>query len=158
MASTITAATMTVTISESITLNGKNKGGTQTLSISSVNEILNHIVPCTTDKNEVLGFIASGTAKGSFLEANVRYMRFTNLDTANHVVLFFTNESNDEVAIKLDYGQSFIWNGDLSGGVVDTMDANSAGTASSGQLADITKVSIQADTDTVDVQIFVASV
>ena len=38
------------------------------------------------------------------------------------------------------------------------MDANSAGTASSGQLADITKVSIQADTDTVDVQIFVASV
>jgi hypothetical protein len=84
-------------------------------------------------------------------------MRFTNLDDANHVVLFFTNESNDEVAIKLDYGQSFIWNGDLSGGVVDTMDANSAGAASSGQLADITKVSIQADSDTVDVQIFVAS-
>ena len=158
MASTVTAATMTVTISESITLNGKNQGGTQTLSISSVNEILNHIVPCTTDKNEVLGFIASGTAKGSFLEANVRYMRFTNLDDANHVVLFFTNESDDEVAIKLDYGQSFIWNGDLSGGVVDTMDANSAGAASSGQLADITKVSIQADTATVDVQIFVASV
>ena len=158
MASTITAATMTVTISESITLNGKNQGGTQTLSISSVNEILNHIVPCTTDKNEVLGFIASGTAKGSFLEANVRYMRFTNLDDANHVVLFFTNESDDEVAIKLDYGQSFIWNGDLSGGVVDTMDANNAGAASSGQLADITKVSIQADTATVDVQIFVASV
>ena len=158
MASTVTAATMTVTISESITLNGKNQGGTQTLSISSVNEILNHIVPCTTDKNEVLGFIASGTAKGSFLEANVRYMRFTNLDDANHVVLFFTNESDDEVAIKLDYGQSFIWNGDLSGGVVDTMDANNAGAASSGQLADITKVSIQADTATVDVQIFVASV
>ena len=157
MASTITPATMTVTISESITLNGKNQGGTQTLSIPLVNEILNHIVPCTTDKNEVLGFIASGTAKGSFLEANVRYMRFTNLDDANHVVLFFTNESSDEVAIKLDYGQSFIWNGDLSGGVVDTMDANSGGTASSGQLADITKVSVQADTATVDVQIFVAS-
>jgi len=158
MASTVTASTMTVTISESITLNGKNQGGTQTLSIPSINEVLNHIVACTTDKNEVLGFIASGTAKGSFLEANVRYMRFTNLDDANHVVLFFTNESDDEVAIKLDYGQSFIWNGDLSGGVVDTMDANSAGAASSGQLADITKVSIQADTATVDVQIFVASV
>ena len=158
MASTITAATMTVTINESITLNGKNQGGTQTSTISSINEVLNHIVSCTTDKNEVLGFIASGTAKGSFLEANVRYMRFTNLDDANHVVLFFTNESDDEVAIKLDYGQSFIWNGDLSGGVVDTMDANSGGAASSGQLADITKVSVQADTATVDVQIFVASV
>ena len=38
------------------------------------------------------------------------------------------------------------------------MDANSGGAASSGQLADITKVSIQADSATVDVQIFVASV
>ena len=31
MASTLTAATMTVTLSESITLNGKNQGGTNTL-------------------------------------------------------------------------------------------------------------------------------
>ena len=57
MASTITPATMIVTISESITLNGKNQGGTQTLSINSINEVVNHIVACTTDKNEVLGFL-----------------------------------------------------------------------------------------------------
>ena len=35
MASTVTASTMTVTITESITLNGKNQGGTQTFNISS---------------------------------------------------------------------------------------------------------------------------
>ena len=33
MASTVTAATMTVTVSESITLNGKNQGSTNTLTL-----------------------------------------------------------------------------------------------------------------------------
>ena len=37
------------------------------------------------------------------------------------------------------------------------MDANSGGAASSGQLADITKVQIQADTASCDVEMFVAS-
>ena len=123
MATTLTNATLTVTLSESVLLRGVEQGSTNTLSISSINEVFKQIVTCTTDRNELFAAIASGTDKGSFLEANIRYIRVTNLDDTNHVVLFFKNESNDEIAVKLDRGQSFIYNADLTGGVVDTMDA-----------------------------------
>ena len=157
MTTTLTNATLTVTLSESVLLRGVEQGSTNTLSISSINEVFKQIVTCTTDRNELFAAIASGTDKGSFLEANIRYIRVTNLDDTNHVVLFFKNESNDEIAVKLDRGQSFIYNADLTGGVVDTMDANSAGAASSGQLADLTNVYAQADSASVDLEIFVAS-
>lgn len=158
MSSTITPATLTVKITETISLNGSAQGATNTLTIASINEIFKQIVTCTTDRNEIFACIASGTDKGSFLEANIRYIRITNLDDTNHVVLIFKNESNDEFAVKLDKGQSFIYNGDLAGGVVDTFDANTAGAVSSGQIADLTNVYAQADTASCDLEIFVASV
>ena len=158
MATTITNATMVVTIKEDLTLNGQQQGSTTTLNISNVDEVFKQIVTCTTDRNELFAAIGSGTDRGSFVEGNIRYIRITNLDNAYHVTLFFKNESNDEFAVKLDYGQSFIYNGDLSGGVVDTFDANSGGAASSGQLADLTNIYAQADTASVDLEIFVASI
>tara|TARA_R100000808_G_C2154367_1_gene165304 strand:- start:8419 stop:8895 length:477 start_codon:yes stop_codon:yes gene_type:complete len=158
MASTISNADLTVTVTESVNLNGSQQGASNSFTVSNVNEVFKHIVTCTTDRNELFAAIASGTDRGSFLEANIRYIRITNKDNANHVVLFFKNESNDEFAVKLDFGQSFVYNADLSGGVVDTFDANTAGAASSGQLADLTNVYAQADTASVDLEIFVASV
>ena len=159
MATTIVASPLTVTVTENITLSGKKVGAVNSNVISGIKSIDKSIVTATTDKLEYAAF-GTGVDSGRriYNEANVRYIRITNKDDANFVVLFFTNESSDEVAIKLDFGQSFIWNGDLSGGVVDTMDANSGGAASTGQLADITKIQMQADTASVDVEIFIASV
>ena len=158
MATTITNATLTVTLTESINLNGTEQGATNTRTIAEVNEIFKHIVTCTTDRNELFAAIASGTDRGSFLEANIRYIRITNKDNANHVVLFFKNENNDEFAIKLDALCSFIYNADLAAGVVDTFDANGAGAATSGGLADLTNVYAQADSASCDLEIFVASI
>ena len=157
MATTIKNATLKTTIKEEITLNGSRQDSENILRIPSINEIFKQIVTCTTDRNELFAAIGSGTDRGSFVEGNIRYIRITNLDDAYHVALFFKNESNDEFAVKLDYGQSFIYNGDLSGGVVDTFDANTAGATSSGQLADLTNIYGQADTASVDLEIFVAS-
>tara|TARA_R100000353_G_scaffold73125_1_gene55906 strand:- start:84 stop:560 length:477 start_codon:yes stop_codon:yes gene_type:complete len=157
MATTIKNATLKTTIKEEITLNGSRQDSENILRIPSINEIFKQIVTCTTDRNELFAAIGSGTDRGSFVEGNIRYIRITNLDDAYHVTLFFKNESNDEFAVKLDYGQSFIYNGDLSGGVVDTFDANTAGATSSGQLADLTNIYGQADSASVDLEIFVAS-
>ena len=44
MASTISSATLTVTTTESITLNGSNMGATNTLSVASINEVNQRIV------------------------------------------------------------------------------------------------------------------
>ena len=153
MASTVTASTMTVTISESITLNGKNQGGTQTLSVPSIATVSRRIIDVPASEVEILA-MSTAVAAGTFIESDVLYIRITNLDDTNHVTLIFKNESNDEFAIKLDKGQTFIYNGDLSGGVVDTMDADSS--ALSVTLADLVNVTATADTAACDVEVFVA--
>jgi len=153
MASTVTASTMTVTISESITLNGKNQGGTQTLSIPSIATVSRRIIDVPASEVEILA-MSTAVAAGTFIESDVLYIRITNLDDTNHVTLLFKNENNNEFAVKLDKGQTFIYNGDLSGGVVDTMDADSS--ALSVSLGDLVNVTATADTAACDVEVFVA--
>ena len=155
MARTITAAALTVTITESIELNGKDQGGTNTLSIASINEISKRIVTVSTTEATILTFSAA-VGQGTYVAANVRYIRFTNLDNTNYIMLTFKDEDNTEFRVKIDAGQSFIFNGDNSGGVVDTMKAN--GSALSSGLADLYDVTADADTASCDLEIFIASV
>ena len=155
MTSTLTAATLTVKIHESISLNGKDQGATTSLSLSSINEISKRIVTVTTTEAEVVA-MSTTASSGTFIEGDVRYMRFTNLDDTNHITLTFKNENDDEFAVKLDKGQSFIYNGDISGGVVDTMDAID-GTGLTISLGDLVNVTADADTASCDMEIFIAS-
>ena len=71
--------------------------------------------------------------------------------------LIFKNEDNDEFVVKLDKGQSFIYNGDLAGGDNDTMEALTAGTASVSNVGYLLNVSAQADTASCDLELFIAS-
>ena len=155
MTSTVGSATLTVTLTEAITLNGYDQGSTNTLTIASVNEVSKRIVTATTTEQEVLAF-GTAVAAGTFLEDKVVYFRITNLDDTNHVVLTFKSEGNHEFAVKLDKGQSFIYNGDISGGVVDTMDAID-GSGLTVSLGDLVNVTADADTASCDMEIFVAS-
>ena len=155
MTSTLTAATLTVKIHESISLNGKDQGATTSLSLSSINEISKRIVTVTTTEAEVVA-MSTAASSGTFIEGDVKYMRFTNLDDTNHITLTFKNENDDEFAVKLDKGQSFIYNGDISGGVVDTMDAID-GTGLTISLGDLVNVTAHADTASCDMEIFIAS-
>ena len=157
MTTTLTAATLTVTLKESIELNGVEQGATNTKTLASVNEVSKRIVTVTTTEAEVIAFHASAISSGTFIEGDVRYIRFTNLDDTNHVTLTFKNENDDEFAVKLDAGHSFIFPGDNSGGVVDTMDAID-GTGLTYSLGDLVNVTADADTASCDVEIFVASV
>ena len=124
MATTLTAATLTVKHSESITLNGQDQGSSNTLTISSITEVYKRIINVPASEVEVIamGAAAANLGPGIFVEADVKYIRFTNKDDTNHISLIFKNENNDEFQVKLDKGQTFIYNGDLAGGVVDTMD------------------------------------
>ena len=157
MTTTLTAATLTVTLTESIELNGVEQGGTNTKTISSVNEVSKRIVTVTTTEAEVIAFHASAISSGTFIEGDVRYIRFTNLDATNFIALTFKNENDDEFAVKVDAGHSFIYPGDNSGGVVDTMDAID-GTGLTLSLGDLVNVTADADTASCDMEIFVASI
>ena len=156
MATTITAATLTVTLTEAVSLNGYDQGSKNTLTVSSVNEVNKRIVTVPTSEIEVVA-MSTANAAGTFIESDVRYIRITNLDDTNHVTLTFKNENDDEFAVKLDKGQSFIFNGDLSGGVVDTMDGID-GTGLTVSLGDLVNITALADTAACDLEIFVATV
>ena len=82
-------------------------------------------------------------------------MRFTNLDGLNFITLTFRDEDNTEFRVKVDAGHSFIYSGDNSGGLVDTMKASGSALASG--LADLVDITVDADTDSCDVEVFVAS-
>ena len=157
MASTLTAATMTVTISESITLNGKNQGGTTTKSISSIAEITKRILTITTAESTVATFSAAVASAGHYVAAQVRYMRFTNKDDTNFITLTFRNQDNDEVAIKVDAGHSFILSGDNANGMTAIFNATQdADAASSANFGSLTNIQADADTGSVDLEMFIA--
>ena len=101
MATIITPATLTVTLTEAVTLGGEAQGATNTLSVSSVTEVMKRIVNVPITEVEILAFAATNPAAGSFVEADVRYIRITNLDDTNHVTQTFKNEAADEFAVKL---------------------------------------------------------
>ena len=157
MASTVTAATLTVTVSESITLNGQDLSASNEKTIASINEISKRIISIPhTSEIEVIK-IDTSVGAGQFIEGNVRYIRMTNKEDTNNLFLTFKNEDNDEFVVLLDHGQSFIYNSNVDGGVVNTFDAN-AGAASMDNLGDLVNITARADTATVDLEIFVASI
>jgi hypothetical protein len=155
MTSTIEAATMSVTIQESIFLNGYQQGSKNVTEIASINEVFKRILTVTTTEAEILAF-GTAVAAGTFDETKVMYIRMTNLDDTNHIVLTFKSEGNHEFAVKLDKGQSFIYNGDVAGGVVDTMDASAS--AISLALEDLVNITADADTASCDMELFVACI
>ena len=156
MATTLTSSTLKVWIKESIKLNGEQHGGETILSVPDINEISKRIVTVTTTEAEILAFNTTAIGAGTFLAGDVRYIRITNLDDAYHVSLTFKNENNSEFGVKLDKGQSFIYNADLGDGVIDTMDA-SAAAIEPGAFADLANITALADTASVDLEVFVAS-
>ena len=85
MASTISAATLTVTVTESIVLNGSNMGATNTLSVASINEINQRIVTIDAGNVRTLFNFGGAVAAGEFVRANVKYLRITNKDDTNTV-------------------------------------------------------------------------
>ena len=159
MASTITAATMKVTLSQNIKLNGRQLGSNNTISIGSVNEVSKRILTITTAESVIATFSAAVASAGHYVAANVRYIRFTNKDDTNFITLTFRNQDNDEVAIKLDAGQSFIWNGDNANGMTAVFNATQdADAASDTAFGSLTNIQADANTASCDLEMFIASV
>ena len=152
---TFAASTLTVTLKESLTLDGRDYGGNQSYSFSSIGNVTRRIETVTTTEATIITFSTS-MGPGQYIPGQVKYLRFSNLDDTNHIVLTFANENDDEAAIKLAAGQSFVINGDNSGGMVDVLDAID-GTGLTYSLGDLKSVTADADTASCDMEIFIAS-
>ena len=124
MARSYGTATLTLTVTEAITLNSKDEGQTHTHTIASIADVYRRTMTASTSTDTSIATFSSAFGVGQFVAADMRYLRLTNLDDTNHVTITLTNSQSDEVAIKIDKGQSFIICPDLSGGVADIFDAN----------------------------------
>ena len=162
MASTIQTAGLTILHTESWTLNDGTHEDTvnsnNTLVITNIADIYKRTILVTTTEAVILTFSAAVASAGHFIAADVKYMRFTNKDNTNFITLTFRNQDNDEVAIKLDKGQSFIWNGDLADGMTAVFNATQdADAASSTNFGSLTNIQADADSASCHLEVFIAS-
>jgi len=167
MASTVTAATMTVTISESISLNGQNQGGTTSMSVSSIAETYKRIITVPVSGSGTITLVTttgddtSAVASGNFIVGDMKYLRITNLnDTAGEGVKLQiarddnSDDTDDECAwFLLEEGKSFILN------TFDAAFDADSGEADSPTLDAITDIRAlnESGSVAVDLEIFIAS-
>ena len=128
-------------------------------SFSGINEISKRILTITTTECVINTFSSAVASAGHYTAADVRYIRFTNLDGTNFVTLTFRNQDNDEVAIKLDAGQSFVLNGDNTNGMTAIFNATQdADAASDTAFGSLTNIQADANTGSCDLEVIIASV
>ena len=162
MASTVTAAALTVTITESVTLNGSDQGATNSMTVASVNEVYKRIVTCVDDTDCTIAVFksATSTSDGALDVEDVRYIRVTNLDDTNPINLSLQVDAdeNDSAAdasctILIEAGKSFIM-GTPSDGVA-VSDANATIVTA---LNNLESLLVDPLSESVDVEVFIASV
>lgn len=136
-------AVLTVTIKEEVTLNGSLKTF-ENVHSETVEDIFHRIYGVLhSAESELLNF-ASADAGGVFSDSDLDYLRITNLDSNNFVMLRVLGNSK-EYFVKIEAGDSLILNNSI-------MDANATGSQSFSS-GNIDSIKAQADTATVNLEI-----
>ena len=153
-------ANLTVSLRENLKLEGTQYGSRRGFTISGINEAFKRVVTVLSASETALVAVSTARANGTFIKGDIRYIRIANLDPTNYIILTCKDSGNGEFAVKLDKGQSFIYHSDLSGGVVETLDASASALnlAHDATLADLVDIVAIANTANCDVEVFVACV
>ena len=143
MASTVTAATATITISENIVLNGVSYGNSISKSFESQGEVIQRIMNIGVAFTEIFN-ATTVDGRGQVVVNDWCYFRITNLDDTNFVTLRLTNTATDSQFFKLEAGESFF----LMSPDIDIDDAGSTFVA----FADIDEIAVEAAVAACDVE------
>ena len=141
MASTVTAADLVVTITESYTLNGVSYGNTINKTYSTKGQVDQRIMNVATTETAIFNYEGADSA-GTAVAADYAYFRITNLDDTNFITLRLYNGA-DSFWYKLAAGESMML-------MNNEMDAITGATF--GALADISLVAAKSDTAACDVE------
>ena len=156
-------ATLTSTITETVTLNGKERGSEISLDIASVTQVMHRIVTCPTGQDTTVATFASvaddSAVSGSLDVEDVKYIRVTNLDTTNPVNLSLQVDAGEDdsaadesATILLAAGRSFVM-GVPSDGIA-VSDANATIVTA---LHNLESILIDPLSNAVAVEVFIAS-
>ena len=153
-------ATLNVTITEELTLNGADRGSTNTLSVASVTQVYHRIVTCPASSDSTIATFQTltSTSDNAVDLEDAKYVRVTNLDASNPVNLSLQvsvdedGTSDASATLLLDAGRSFAMGATHDGIVVDD-DAAAIVTA----LTDLESILIDPGSNAVSVEVFIAS-
>lgn len=143
MATTVTAEDLTVTVTETYTLNGVTYGNTINKTFSSNGQVLQRVLNVSTSDPAIINFGAADAA-GQVAVADYKYFRITNLDDTNFITLTLFN-GTDSFFYKLLAGDVFLL-------MSNEMDAIASSTTF-GAFADITQIKADANTAACDIEI-----
>jgi len=152
MATTVTAADLTVTITESYSLNGVDYGNTTNKTFASNGEVIQRIMTIAADAGRaswtnIINFAAADAA-GIADISNYKYFRIKNLDDTNFLELRVTGTA-DSFFVKIKAGETFL----LMDNEIDAV----AASTTIGTLTDITQIGANANTDAVDIEFIVVT-
>lgn len=150
MATTVSPQTLTVTLSETINLNGQSINSENQLTIPSITSIDKRIVTIPFASQVTVLNFGAAVAAGTVIAANVKYIRITNKDSVNFVRVRVTDVSGETYDQRIDAGKSCMFGNAL-------LSASSTGAAFSAFVT-ADNISAQADTAPVDIEIFSASI
>ena len=154
-------ATLNVTHTESITLNGQEFGGTNTFSVTGINDVYKRIVTCPSGSDTTIAIFDStaAIADGSIDIQEAKYVRVTNLDSSNSVNLSIQLDSdeddsgaNESATCLLAAGQSFV-----IGTPHESIHVNDDAATIITALTDIESILIDPSSNAVKMEILVAS-
>lgn len=148
-------AILTVTHTESLSLDGVNRGSTKALTIDEITTVYETVFPLSTTSTNILQFASTVEGSASFkLDVeNIKYMRFTNLDATNDIYLAFGTAAgdSDHFIIKIKAGETF-----LTSSPDNYMDIGTA--AINYSFADVLTIDAKTSANTASLEVFAAGV
>tara|TARA_R100001377_G_C3095788_1_gene77441 strand:+ start:14 stop:499 length:486 start_codon:yes stop_codon:yes gene_type:complete len=159
-------ATLTSTITETVTLNGSARGSSNTLSITGINDVYHRIVSCPDDVPLSLATFKStvGVAIAEQLMAIelVKYIRITNLNGTHPIILNLLLDSTENdsaaeigVSIEIEAGKSFLMGSPHESILAD--DDAATVNVSNAALVDLRSIHVDPVSEAVQVEVFIAS-
>jgi len=152
-------ANLTVTLTESVTLNGSVRGSTNQLTITGIEHVLERIVtvPASNDATTLLFKSHVYSADSALDLQDTKYIRITNLDSTNSVTLSLQIDSTDNgvadssASVLLEAGKTFMMGTPDSAIEVDDDSANIVTT-----LKKLESILVDSGSNAVKLEVFVA--
>ena len=145
-------ADLTVTITESGSLEGETRGSTNTLTVGSILHTMERIVTCTASQTTTIASFAASvhTSVHALDVDDTKYIRVTNLDSTNALELAVVGAAT-LYQVNLRAGESHIL-----GCPDDLMLAEADTSPSFGTMADVASLQVNPGGNAIKVELFVA--
>ena len=146
-------ATLKVKIQEDIVLDNQDYGSKRTLEIARIDEVMKSVVTCAASQTTTVLVFNSNAygAAGAVDIEDSKYIRITNLDSANAVELAVVGAAT-LYQVTLSAGQSHVL-----GSADGLMLAEADTSPSFGTMADLGSIQVNPGGNAVSVEVFVAS-